>query len=57
MMCGLGATDLGETLEEMRVFLDNHPEEVILIVFEDKISPGDTDEAFAEIERRHPSPK
>jgi len=48
MMCGLGATDLDETLEEMRVFLDNHPQEVILIVFEDKITPGDTDEAFAE---------
>jgi hypothetical protein len=48
MMCGLGATDLNETLEEMRVFLDNHPEEVILIVFEDKITTGDTDEAFAE---------
>jgi hypothetical protein len=48
MMCGLGATDLDETLEEMKVFLDNHPEEIILIVFEDKITPADTDEAFAE---------
>ena len=48
MMCGLGATDLDETLEEMRIFLDNHPDEVILIVFEDKITPADTDEAMAE---------
>jgi len=48
MMCGLGATYLDESLAEMRVFLDNHPEEVILIVFEDKITPADTDAAFSE---------
>ncbi len=48
MMCGLGATYLDETLAEMKVFLDNHPEEVILIIFEDDITPADTEAAFTE---------
>lgn len=48
MMCGLGATELEETLAEMRFFLEGHPNEVILIVFEDLVSPADTEQAFAD---------
>jgi hypothetical protein len=48
MMCGLGATTLTETLEEMRFFLDNHPDEVIAIIFEDLITTADTEQAFAD---------
>jgi hypothetical protein len=48
MMCGLGATELEETLAEMKRFLDSHPNEVIIIVFEDLISPADTALAFQE---------
>jgi hypothetical protein len=48
MMCGLGATELEETLEEIRLFLGTHPNEVIVIVFEDLISPADTELAFQE---------
>ncbi|MGB3715069.1 MAG: hypothetical protein WA996_11630 [Candidatus Promineifilaceae bacterium] len=48
MMCGLGGTDLTETLDEMRQFLDTHPNEVIIIVFEDLVSSDDTEKAFEE---------
>ncbi len=48
MMCGLGATELEETLAEIKVFLDNHPNEVVLIVIEDLVSPADTESAFAD---------
>jgi hypothetical protein len=48
MMCGLGATTLTETLEEMRIFLNNHPNEVVAIIFEDLITTADTEQAFAE---------
>jgi hypothetical protein len=48
MMCGLGATDLGETLEEMRLFLDTHPNEVVIIVLEDLVTPADTEQVFQE---------
>ncbi|UCG24599.1 MAG: hypothetical protein JSW55_00945, partial [Chloroflexota bacterium] len=47
MMCSLGATDLAETLTEIRRFLDNNPNEVIGIIFEDLVSPTDTHDAFA----------
>ena len=48
MMCGLGATELAETLQEMRFFLANNPNEVIAIIFEDLISTADTEQAFTE---------
>lgn len=48
MMCSLGATDLTETLEEMRMFLDTHPDEVVVIVFEDLVTPADAELAFEE---------
>lgn len=48
MLCSLGATVLEETLAEMRVFLEAHPNEVIIIIFEDLISPADTESAFKE---------
>jgi hypothetical protein len=50
MMCGLGATELEETLTEIKVFLDTHPNEVVLLVLEDLITPADTEAAFAESE-------
>jgi len=48
MMCGLGSTELEDTLTEMRFFLNGHPNEVIIMVFEDLVTPADTEEAFAE---------
>jgi hypothetical protein len=48
MMCGLGATELEETLNEIRFFLEGHPNEVIVIVFEDLVTPADTEQAFKE---------
>jgi hypothetical protein len=48
MMCGLGATTLSETLEEMRLFLEVNPNEVIAVIFEDLITTADTEQAFAE---------
>jgi hypothetical protein len=48
MMCGLGATDLTDTLVEIRRFLDDNPNEVVAIIFEDLLSTADTEQAFAE---------
>ena len=50
MMCGLGETELEETLTEIKVFLDTHPNEVVLLVIEDLVTPEDTEAAFAESE-------
>ncbi len=46
LMCGLGATFLSDTLSEMRAFLDNQPNEVIVLIIEDGISLEDTAAAF-----------
>jgi hypothetical protein len=48
MMCGLGATELEDTLIEIRFFLEGHPNEVIVMVFEDLVTPADTEGAFIE---------
>jgi hypothetical protein len=48
MMCGLGATNLSETLEEMHEFLVAHPDEVIILVIEDLITTEDTEQAFVD---------
>jgi hypothetical protein len=46
MMCSLGATDLAETFEELRLFLDTHPDDVVVLIIEDLVTPADTQEAF-----------
>jgi hypothetical protein len=46
MMCSLGATDLAETFEELRLFLETHPNEVVVLIIEDIVTPADTQEAF-----------
>jgi hypothetical protein len=46
MLCSLGATDLAETLEEIRMFLGTHPDDVIVLIIEDIVTPADTQEAF-----------
>ncbi len=46
MMCTLGATDLTETLAEIRLFMESHPNEVIVVVIEDIVSSEDTAQAF-----------
>jgi hypothetical protein len=48
MMCGLGGTELTETLEEIQMFLESHPNEVVAIVFEDLLTPADTEQAFVD---------
>lgn len=46
MMCSLGAMDLAETLEEFRLFLETHPNDVVVLIIEDIVTPADTQEAF-----------
>jgi hypothetical protein len=46
MMCTLGATELAETFEEFRLFLETHPDEVVVLIIEDIVTPADTQEAF-----------
>ncbi len=48
MMCSLGATDLAETFEELRLFLQTRPNEVVVLIIEDIVTPADTQEAFDE---------
>jgi hypothetical protein len=40
--CGLGATDFGKMLDEVRGFLDEHPREVLALVIQDEITAEDT---------------
>ena len=46
IMCNLGSTPLSETLEEIRLFLESHPREVVALIIEDKITPEDTEATF-----------
>jgi hypothetical protein len=46
MLCTLGATGLAETLEELQHFLETHPNEVVVLIIEDIVTPADTQEAF-----------
>jgi len=46
--CLLGSKPLIEALEEIRDFLTANPNEVIAIIFQDGISPEDTERAFDE---------
>ncbi len=46
ILCHLGSTPLAETLEEIRLFLETHPREVVAIIIEDKISIEDTEATF-----------
>ena len=46
-LCALGATALTETLNDVRLFLEENPREVIYIVIQDEVSAADTADAFA----------
>ena len=46
VVCELGSIDLVRSLGWVRDFLDSHPDEVVLLFLEDKVSPEDTAEAF-----------
>jgi hypothetical protein len=46
IMCHIGSTPLRETLEEIRLFLESHPREVVAIIIEDKITSEDTEATF-----------
>ncbi|MFC1649710.1 hypothetical protein ACFL2C_03310 [Patescibacteria group bacterium] len=48
IICQLGYTSLSDTLGEIALFLDQNPNEVIVIIFEDKIEVTDTVEVFEE---------
>ena len=47
--CELGSQPLSEGLEEIATFLDEHPREVVLIIFQDGISVADTVAVFEEV--------
>jgi hypothetical protein len=44
--CELGATPLDRALGQIRDFLDEHPHEVVLLFFEDYVTPADMEAAF-----------
>ena len=45
--CELGATLMVDALRQIRQWLDGHPTEVLILVFQDYVSPDDTQEVFA----------
>lgn len=47
-LCSLGGTPLVESLAEIRVFMDSHPREVIVLILQDDVRPEDTARAFEE---------
>ena len=47
--CELGKQPLHEGLQEIRDFLDENPDEVIVLIIQDGISAGVTEEVFAEV--------
>lgn len=47
-LCGFGVTQLAEGLAEIRVFLEENPREVVVIIIQDAITPEDTETAFEE---------
>ena len=46
--CEIGATALIPSLRRIRQFLEEHPGEVLTIIFQDNISPAETEIAFVE---------
>ena len=44
--CELGAVALDDVLTDINDFLNEHPNEVIVIFFGDYVSPDDTEDAF-----------
>ena len=47
-MCSLSATDFAETLREIRMFLETHPDDVVVLIIEDIVTPADTEQSFQE---------
>jgi len=48
VVCELGSIDLVKALGWVRKFLETHPDEVLILFIEDKVSPEDTKKAFEE---------
>lgn len=46
VVCELGSIDLARALGWVRSFLEAHPDEVVVLFLEDKVSPEDTADAF-----------
>jgi hypothetical protein len=44
--CALGAVPLSESLDTIREFLDENPDEVVTLIIQDEISPAETAQAF-----------
>lgn len=40
--CELGAVELATPLEDIRSFLDNHPDDVVIVIIQDATTPADT---------------
>jgi hypothetical protein len=45
-LCELGATPLGDSLTNIRRFLDENPDEFVIVFIQDAVSPEDTAKAF-----------
>jgi hypothetical protein len=45
-LCELGATPLSEALADLKGFLQDYPNEVVLVFIQDAITPADTAKAF-----------
>jgi hypothetical protein len=48
--CELGATPLVDTLEQIKLFLDNNPSEVLIITFQSALDASRTQESFEQTE-------
>ena len=46
VLCELGATPLGDGLTDIRKFLDENPDELVIVFVQDAVSPEETAEAF-----------
>ena len=46
VVCELGSTSMSRVLGWFREFLETHPDEVLVLFIEDKVSPIDTEKAF-----------
>ena len=47
-LCELGATPLSSALGELKTFLEDYPNEVVIVFIQDAITPADTAKAFGQ---------
>jgi hypothetical protein len=47
-LCALGALPMATALSQLRMFLDDHPDEVVTVMIQDSIDPVDAEAAFSD---------